>query len=131
MTMYLKPYRQTRRRIPTRPQQQSSQVHVPMDVSKAGEDYLIEMIVPGLEPDQLEIEMIENTVAIEGEFPAADDEVNYLRQERPAGKFRRVVKLPKTLDVESAQADLKQGVLSLRIPVAEEALPRTIQVKAK
>jgi HSP20 family protein len=89
------------------------------------------MIVPGLEPDQLEIEMMENIVTIEGKFPAADDEVNYLRQERPAGKFRRVVKLPKTLDVEAAQADLKLGVLSLQIPVAEEALPRTIQVKAK
>lgn len=131
MTMYIKPYRRAHQMAHHRHQHHQNQVHVPMDVSREEDDYVIEMIVPGLEPEALEIEIVENTVAVEGEFPAADEDIHYLRQERPAGKFRRVVKLPKMLDVEAAQADLKQGVLTLRIPVAEEARPRTIQVKAK
>jgi HSP20 family protein len=93
--------------------------------------YVIEMIVPGLEPDELEIEIVEKTIDIQGEFKAAEEDVKYLRRERPVGKFRRVIRLPKLLDMEKSEADLKKGVLSLKVPVAEEALPKTIKIKAK
>lgn len=131
MSMYIKPYRRAHRTAHHRHHHESTRVHVPMDVSVEGDDYIIEMIVPGLEADALEIEIVENTISVSGEFPAADDEVKYLRQERPAGEFRRVVKLPKMLDMEAAEADLTHGVLTLRVPVAEEARPRTIKVQAK
>ncbi len=42
-----------------------------------------------------------------------------------------MIRLPKLLDMEKSEADLKNGILSLRIPVAEEALPRTVKIKAK
>jgi HSP20 family protein len=92
---------------------------------------VIEMIVPGLDPDDLEIEIVEKTIDVQGEFKAEDEDTKYLRKERPTGKFRRMIRLPKLLDMEKSEADLKNGILSLRIPVAEEALPQTVKIKAK
>ena len=57
--------------------------------------------------------------------------MKYLRKERPIGKFRRVIRLPKLLDMEKSEADLKNGILTLRVPVAEEALPKTVKIKVK
>lgn len=134
MTMYIKPYRHARHpaeRHQHNHQVVRSEVHVPLNVRVEGDEYLIELIVPGLEPEELDIEIVENTIAIEGEFPAVEEEVKFLRQELPTGKFRRVIKLPNLLDMEAVEANLTQGILSLRVPVAEEARPRMIKVKAK
>ncbi len=95
------------------------------------DSYVIDMIVPGLEPDDVDIEIVEKTIIISGEFKAAGEDVKFLRQERPSGKFRRVIRLPKLLNMEKSEANLEKGILSLRVPVAEEALPKTIKIKAK
>ena len=131
MSMYMKPYTRYHRRPVYHWRSTESDIHVPIDVIEEDGSYVIEMIVPGLEPDELEIEIVEKTIDIQGEFKAAEEDINYLRKERPTGKFRRVIRLPKLLDMEKSEADLKKGVLSLRVPVAEEALPKTIKIKAK
>ena len=130
MSMYIKPY--TRYQRPVRNWGTvESDIHVPLDVIVENDSYLIELIVPGLEPDDLEIEIVEKSIDIQGEFKAADEDLKYLRKERPTGKFRRVIRLPKLLDMEKSEADLKNGILTLRVPVAEEALPKTIKIKVK
>jgi len=133
MAMYIKPYRRAHQALRHHHarEQVRSEVHVPLDVKVEGEEYVLELIVPGLDPEALDIEIVENTISIAGEFPSQDEEVKFLRQERPTGSFRRVVKLPKLLDVEASEAHLDQGILSLRVPVAEEARPRTIEVKVQ
>ena len=130
MSMYIKPY--TRYRRPVRNWGTvESDIHVPLDVIVENDSYLIELIVPGLEPDDLEIEIVEKSIDIQGEFKAASEDLKYLRKELPTGKFKRVIRLPKLLDMEKSEANLKNGILSLRVPVAEEALPRTIKIKVK
>ena len=131
MSMYIKPYTRYHRRPVYHWRSFESDIHVPVDVIEEEGSYLIEMIVPGLEPDDLEIEIVEKTIDIQGEFKTAEEDVRFLRKERPTGKFHRVVRLPKLLDMEKSEADLKKGILSLRVPVAEEALPKTIKIKAK
>lgn len=131
MSMYIKPYTRYHTRPVYRWSGAESDIHVPLDVIAEDGAYLIEMIVPGLEPDDVEIEIVEKTVSVQGEFKAADADVDFLRKERPSGKFRRVIRLPKLLDMEKSEANLQKGILSLRIPVAQEALPKTIQIKAK
>jgi HSP20 family protein len=131
MSMYIKPYTRYHRRPVYRWNNIENDIHVPLDVIVEDDTYVIEMIVPGLEPDDVEIEIVEKTIIIQGEFKAAEEDVNFLRKERPVGKFRRVIRLPKLLDMEKSEADLKKGILSLRVPVAEEALPRTVKIKAK
>ena len=134
MAMYIRPYRRTRsvaRQGDIRQSRIENEVHVPLDVKVKDDVYTLELIVPGLSPQDVEIEIVENTVKVEGEFPAADEEARYLRQERPSGSFRRMVRLPKLLDVDSSEAKLEDGILRLSVPVAEEARPRTIKVKAQ
>ena len=131
MSMYIKPYNRYQRRPVYHWGSVESDIHVPIDVIAEDGSYLIEMIIPGLEPDDVEIEIVEKTIDIHGEFLAADADMKYLRKERPTGKFRRVIRLPKLLDMEKSDANLENGILSLRVPVAEEALPKTIKIKAK
>ena len=131
MTRYIKPYSRYHRTPVYRWNNLESDIHVPLDVIVEEDTYLIEMIVPGLEPEDIEIEIVENNIILQGEFKAADEEIKFLRKERPSGKFRRVIRLPKLLDMEKSEANLQKGILSLRVPVAQEALPRTIKVKAK
>jgi len=131
MSMYIKPYTRYHRHPVYRQNAIESDIHVPLDVIVDGDTYVIEMIVPGLEPDDVEIEIVEKTILIQGEFKEAEEEINFLRKERPTGKFRRVIRLPKLLDMEKSEADLQKGILSLRVPVAEEALPKTIKIKTK
>ena len=131
MSMYIKPYTRHTRRPVYRWQSTETDIHVPLDVIAEDAGYLIEMIVPGLEPDDVEIEIVEKTIIVQGEFKAADEDLKYLRKERPTGKFRRVIRLPKLLNMEKSEASIQKGILSLRVPVAEEALPKTIKIKAK
>ena len=131
MSMYIKPYSRYHRRPAYRWNNVENDIHLPLDVIVEDDTYLIEMIVPGLEPDDVEIEIVEKSIIIQGEFRTAEEDVNFLRKERPTGKFRRVVRLPKLLDMEKSEANLQKGILSLRVSVAEEALPKTIKIKAK
>lgn len=131
MSMYIKPYNRYHRHPVYRWNNVETDIHVPLDVIVEDDTYVIEMIVPGLEPDDVEIEIVEKTIIVQGEFKAAEEDVTYLRRERPTGKFRRVIQLPKLLNMEKSEADLQKGILSLRVPVAEEALPKTIKIKAK
>jgi len=108
-----------------------NEIHIPLDVIVETDAYIIELIVPGLAPDDVEIEIVEKTIEIQGEFLAPDEDVKYLRKELPSGKFRRVIQLPKLLNMEKSEANLENGILTLRVPVAEEAMPKTIKIKAK
>ena len=131
MSMYIKPHTHHHRRPVYRWDSRESEIHVPLDVTVDDDSYVIDMIVPGLEPDDVDIEIVEKTIIISGEFKAVDEDVRFLRRERPSGKFRRVIRLPKLLNMEKSEANLEKGILSFRVPVAEEALPKTIKIKAK
>ena len=109
-----------------------SDVHVPMDVSDEKDAFVIYATVPGLNAEDLDIEIVENTVDIRGEFKhEAEEETNFLRRERPTGSFRRYLRFGSKLVADKADAKLENGILILRVPKVEEALPKTIKVKAK
>jgi HSP20 family protein len=100
-----------------------------VDVQASDEGYEINALVPGLEADDLEIEIINNTVTLRGQFKSLSKENSkYLLSELPAGAFSRVITLPTDVDSAKVQANLKNGVLSLSIPKAEAHRPKTIKV---
>jgi HSP20 family protein len=100
-----------------------------VDVQASDEGYEINALVPGLEADDLEIEIINNTVTLRGQFKSSSQDNNkYLLCELPAGAFSRVITLPTEVDAAKAQANLKNGVLSLSIPKAEAHRPKAIKV---
>lgn len=104
---------------------------MPMDAYRRGDDVWIHLDLPGIAADGLDISVERNilTVAAERQWHRQDGDQPYLT-ERPAGTFRRQIQLGDGLDVEHVEATYHDGVLTLRVPVAERAKPRKIQVDA-
>jgi len=102
-----------------------------VDVVADDEAYEIVALVPGLEADDVAIEVLNNTVTLRGEFKStAKEDDKFLVDELPAGRFSRVVTLPTALDPAKAEASVKNGVLHLRLPKAEAHRPKSIKVVA-
>jgi HSP20 family protein len=103
-----------------------------VDVRASDEAYDISALVPGLDAEDLEIEVLNNTVTIRGEFKSVNQEnTKYLVCELPNGRFSRSLTLPTALDAGKTEAAIKNGVLTLRVPKAEAHRPKTIKVKAE
>ncbi len=100
-----------------------------VDVREENDSYLLQALVPGLKADDLNIQILEDVVTIEGEFKG--DENEYLMRELPHGSFRRTLRLPASLDASKAEAKIADGVLTLSLPKAESARPKTIKVAVK
>ena len=100
-----------------------------MDAYRVGDRYLVQLDLPGVDPDSLEVTAENNTLTVRGERKAtAPDGAQYLISERPTGEFSRQMVLGDGLDLEQVSADYSDGVLTVTIPVAEEAKPRKIAI---
>lgn len=106
---------------------------VALDVQTDKDEYVLRANVPGLKPEDLHVEVVDNTVTIHGEIKeeSKTEQDNFLLQERRYGQFSRSVTLPTPLDPGKAEATIENGVLVLRLPKAEEAKPKMITVKAR
>ncbi len=101
-----------------------------VDVQGTDESYTITALVPGLNADDLDIEVLNNTVTIRGEFNSnAQENAKYLLCELPSGNFSRVISLPTAADASRVEASIKDGVLTLQVPKAEAHRPKAIKVK--
>ena len=101
-----------------------------VDVHASEDGYTISALVPGLTADDLNIEILNNTVTLRGEFKwdAQPEEAHILMSELPSGRFGRVITLPTAVEAGKAEANIKNGVLTLNVPKAEAARPKTIKV---
>jgi HSP20 family protein len=93
------------------------------------DEFVLSALVPGLKAEDLNIQILEDVVTIDGEYKQDDSE--FLMRELPHGSFRRSLRLPSMVDAKKADAKIEEGVLTLRLPKAESAKPRTIKVVAK
>jgi HSP20 family protein len=101
---------------------------MPMDAWREGEEFVVEFDLPGINADSLDIDIERNVVTVRAERPAVDPDREMLATERPRGVFSRQLVLGENLDTDKIEASYHEGVLSLRIPVAEKAKPRKISV---
>ncbi len=140
MTVYITPFgRLAMRRAWGRmadenewPGAMESEVSFPVDVKAEPEAFVITALLPGVKAEDLNIQIVNETVSIQGEFKDERDEKDtYLLSERPSGRFSRVLSLPAQLDPATAEAHAENGVLTLRVPKAETARPKAIKVVAK
>jgi len=142
MTIYISPYRRmaTLRDAMNRMFEESRldnssgerEMMLAVDVHAEDEAYEITARVPGLDADDLNIEILNNTVSLRGEFTAnKKKEAKFLASELPVGRFNRVITLPTALEPSKAEANIKHGVLRLRVPKAEAHRPKSIKVIAK
>ena len=101
-----------------------------IDLVDAGNDYVLEVALPGLKADDINIEASRKSIAITGERSAAevDDGKQVLRRERRYGNFRRVVNLPVAIDHEQVSADYSNGILTVHVPKAAEVRNQVVKV---
>lgn len=113
----------------TEPTRSEREMALAVDVTAEEDAFVLRALVPGLEAEELSIEILNNTVTLRGEFPVcADDGSRYLISELPQGRFSRVISLPVAVDSTKTEAHLKNGVLTLRVPKAEAHRPKTIKI---
>lgn len=101
----------------------------PMDAYRRGDRFVVHLDLPGVDPGSIDLTSEQNVLTVEAERrfePQEDDQVIVL--ERPQGSFRRQLFLSDALDPDRIQASYQDGVLTLEIPIAEQAKPRRIQV---
>lgn len=102
---------------------------MPMDAYRAGDEFVVHVDLPGVEPDSIEVSVHHNTLTVNAERkPQADEHIESVVSERPYGTYSRQLYLGETLDTDHIGADYDAGVLTLRIPVAEKAKPRKIEI---
>lgn len=115
-------------------QRSTGSCHVPVDVFATADEFVVIASVPGLRPDEVEVTVEENVVTLSGAVPnvarsnEAEGATWYLH-EIGHGRFRRSIHLPADVDAESADATFENGILRLRLPKAEDARPRRIEVR--
>ncbi len=102
-----------------------------LDVSETGDDYVVKASLPGLKPEDLEITFENNVLSIKGEIreEKESEQQRYHLRERRSGSFYRSLSLPSTVNADGIEARYDAGVLTLRLPKAEEARPKRIAVK--
>ena len=118
-----RPYRRMARRWSENPEQTLG-----INVREADDAYVLSALVPGLKSDELNIQVLEDVVRIQGEYKL--DESNYLVRELPNGSFTRTLRLPAAIEADHVEADITDGVLTLRLPKAESARPKQIKIKS-
>lgn len=105
---------------------------MPMDAYRAGDELVVMFDLPGVTPDAIDVDVERNVLTVKAERRPTvhEGDVEMQVAERPLGVFSRQVFLGDNLDTERIHAEYESGVLSLRIPVAEQAKPRKIEIKA-
>ena len=103
---------------------------VPMDAYRKGGQFLVHFDVPGVDPNSIELTVEKNVLTVTAERTRhwGDDVDEVVVSERPVGSFSRQLFLGETLDAEHIEANCENGVLTLRIPVAEAAKPRKVEI---
>lgn len=102
-----------------------------MNVYTNADGALVQAEVPGLATEDLEISVVGETLTLSGDqsVEGVGDESTVHRQERACGKFSRSIELPFPVEVDKVEARLDKGMLTIRLPRAEEDKPRRIAVK--
>jgi len=101
---------------------------MPMDAWRDGDVFHVEFDLPGIDPDSIDLDVERNVVTVKAERPPRASDAELIAAERPRGIFSRQLILGDNLDTEHISATYDAGVLTLQIPVAEQAKPRKISV---
>jgi HSP20 family protein len=99
-----------------------------MDAWRDGDEFVVEFALPGVSPESVDLDVERNVLTVRAERPTLNGDRELIAAERPRGVFSRQLILGDNLDTENVGASYSSGVLTVRIPVAEQAKPRKIQI---
>ena len=104
---------------------------LPMDAYRENGSFVVQMEIPGVDPESIDLTVEQNVLTVHAERqPSYDNEVERIAAERTYGTFSRQLFLGDTLDTDKLSASYDAGVLTIRIPVAEQAKPRKISISS-
>lgn len=104
---------------------------MPLDAYRVGDHFIAEIDLPGVDENSIDVTVEKNVLTIRADRPSAQaqsDNVEIIAAERPYGTFTRELFLGEALDSDHIAADYTNGVLTLKIPIAETAKPRKVQI---
>jgi HSP20 family protein len=102
-----------------------------MDVYRRGDEYVVEMDLPGVDPSSIDVNMERNMLTVEAEGKSEHEEADeVIVCERRHVQYRRQLYLGDNVDTDSVRADFENGVLRLRVPISTESRARKIEVGA-
>jgi len=102
---------------------------MPMDAWREGDVFVLEFDLPGVAKESIDLDVERNVLTVRAERVAGNGDWEMLATERPRGLFSRQLVLGDNLDLEHIEAAYSDGVLRLRVPVAEKAKPRKIEIQ--
>jgi HSP20 family protein len=107
-------------------------VYPPINVYDDGESFIVRAEVPGADPKAMDLTVTGDTLTIRGERVAAElpEGASYHRRELNTGQFRRALTLPEQVDNSKVMASYRDGILEIRMPRAEQAKQRKIEIKS-
>jgi HSP20 family protein len=101
-----------------------------VDIEEADDAYVVEAELPGVKRDDVNIELVGNELTITGEVKQREHKGALRRQTRRTGRFAYRVGLPAQVEADNIEASLSDGVLTVRVPKAERAQRKKIEVKS-
>ncbi|HKU12167.1 Hsp20/alpha crystallin family protein [Sinomonas sp.] len=105
---------------------------MPMEAWRADGEFVVEFDLPGVDPESIDVDVERNVLTVRAERQShRPDGAEVVAAERAAGTFGRELILGDSLDTQNVSANYEDGVLVLRIPIAEQAKPRKIAVASK
>lgn len=104
-----------------------------MDVTETNDEFVVTAAIPGIAPENVNIEIEDDVLTISGEFNerTKNEGEHYIRQELRYGSFQRALRLPPTIDADKADAQFEHGMLRLVLPKRPEARSRTLKITPK
>lgn len=104
---------------------------MPMDAWQEGDSFVVTFDLPGVDTESIDLDVERNVLTVRAERrTSAPDGTELIAAERPRGVFSRQLILGDTLDTDRVKAGYDGGVLTLRIPIAEKAKPRRIEIES-
>lgn len=104
-----------------------------IDVYQTPTEIVIKSTIAGVKPEDIDVSINDDMVTIKGERKKDEEvkEEDYFYQECYWGKFSRSVILPQEIEIDKVRAELKNGILTVRLPKAEKTKSRKVKVEAK
>ena len=112
---------------------EAAALNIPTDLIETKDSVIVKLSAPGIKPEDIDISVVGDTLTIKGETKSEEhfEEASYIRKERRFGSFQRTLSLPASVVSDKARAEFENGVLTLTLPKAEEARPKSIKVTMK
>jgi len=107
--------------------------HLPIDMYQTPDEVVVKASLPGVKPEDVAINIADDILTLKGKTNGSEEVKgeDYLYREHHHGSFVRSINIPHALQTDKAEATADNGILTITIPRAQEAKPKTIEVKAK